>query len=141
MHGWPSRMITQWRQQHVLLLLLPPPPPHTHTHTRAQIMHPKNKARTTLLTTCTAAAAAAAVAAAAATPPPPTHTHTQIMHLKNEVRTTLAEYKSPTGVYVKGERCWNVDTHVDIALPCATQVRPATCAAAAVRVLDSRCAG
>jgi hypothetical protein len=47
----------------------------------------------------------------------------QIMHLKNEVRTTLADYKSPTAVYVKGERCWAVDTHVDIALPCATQVR------------------
>jgi hypothetical protein len=46
----------------------------------------------------------------------------QIMHLKNEVRTTLADYKSPTAVYVKGERCWNVETNVDIALPCATQV-------------------
>lgn len=43
------------------------------------------------------------------------------MHLKNEVRTTLADYKSPTGVYVRGERCWNVETQVDIALPCATQ--------------------
>lgn len=45
----------------------------------------------------------------------------QIMHLKNEVRTNLSAYSSPTGVYVKGERCWNVETTADIALPCATQ--------------------
>lgn len=46
----------------------------------------------------------------------------QVMDIKNVKRTSLKAYSSPTGVYVPGERCWNVDTKADIALPCATQV-------------------
>jgi hypothetical protein len=47
------------------------------------------------------------------------------MAIKGELRTTLAAYKSPTGTYVAGHRCWDVDAKADIALPCATQVRGA----------------
>ncbi|WIA23076.1 hypothetical protein OEZ86_009988 [Tetradesmus obliquus] len=45
----------------------------------------------------------------------------QIMEIKNKTRTTLAAYKSETGRYVAGERCWNAPCNADIALPCATQ--------------------
>jgi len=58
------------------------------------------------------------------------------MHLKNEVRTTLADYQSPTSVYVRGERCWKVETQADIALPCATQVGTAGTWAALPRVQE-----
>jgi glutamate dehydrogenase (NADP+) len=46
----------------------------------------------------------------------------QVMDIKNKQRTTLAAYKSATGQYVAGERCWNAPCNADIALPCATQV-------------------
>lgn len=45
------------------------------------------------------------------------------MEIKNVKRASLKEYSSPTGVYVAGQRCWNVDDKAHIALPCATQVR------------------
>eukprot|EP00879_Flechtneria_rotunda_P016863 GHRR01017652.1.p1 GENE.GHRR01017652.1~~GHRR01017652.1.p1 ORF type:complete len:365 (+),score=119.59 GHRR01017652.1:657-1751(+) len=45
----------------------------------------------------------------------------QVMHIKNVVRGSLKDYKSSTGKFVAGQRCWNVDTKADIALPCATQ--------------------
>eukprot|EP00775_Hariotina_reticulata_P008754 gene8754-8933_t len=45
----------------------------------------------------------------------------QVMHIKNVARTSLKAYSSPTGTFVPGERCWNVDSKADIALPCATQ--------------------
>ncbi|KAF6258661.1 hypothetical protein COO60DRAFT_1622128 [Scenedesmus sp. NREL 46B-D3] len=45
----------------------------------------------------------------------------QVMDIKNVKRASLKEYSSPTGVYVAGERCWNVDDKAQIALPCATQ--------------------
>jgi hypothetical protein len=45
------------------------------------------------------------------------------MEIKNVKRASLKEYSSPTGVYVAGQRCWNVDDKAEIALPCATQVR------------------
>jgi hypothetical protein len=44
------------------------------------------------------------------------------MEIKNVKRASLKEYSSPTGVYVAGQRCWNVDDKAQIALPCATQV-------------------
>lgn len=44
------------------------------------------------------------------------------MDIKNKQRASLAAYKSPTGSFVAGQRCWNVDAKADIALPCATQV-------------------
>jgi hypothetical protein len=46
----------------------------------------------------------------------------QVMEIKNVKRASLKEYSSPTGVYVPGQRCWNVDDKAHIALPCATQV-------------------
>jgi hypothetical protein len=45
------------------------------------------------------------------------------MEIKNVKRASLKEYSSPTGVFVAGQRCWNVDDKAEIALPCATQVR------------------
>jgi hypothetical protein len=48
------------------------------------------------------------------------------MEIKNVKRASLKEYSSPTGVYVAGQRCWNVDDKAQIALPCATQVRDVT---------------
>uniref|UniRef100_A0A383VGJ9 Glutamate dehydrogenase n=2 Tax=Tetradesmus obliquus TaxID=3088 RepID=A0A383VGJ9_TETOB len=45
----------------------------------------------------------------------------QVMEIKNVKRASLKEYSSPTGVYVAGQRCWNVDDKAHIALPCATQ--------------------
>eukprot|EP00878_Enallax_costatus_P001206 GHUV01001348.1.p1 GENE.GHUV01001348.1~~GHUV01001348.1.p1 ORF type:complete len:464 (+),score=127.69 GHUV01001348.1:196-1587(+) len=45
----------------------------------------------------------------------------QVMDIKNVRRSSLKAYSSPTGVYVPGQRCWNVDAKADIALPCATQ--------------------
>lgn len=52
------------------------------------------------------------------------YNHLQVMDIKNVQRQSLAAYKSPTGQYVAGQRCWNVDAKADVALPCATQVRP-----------------
>ncbi|KAF8059195.1 NADP-specific glutamate dehydrogenase [Scenedesmus sp. PABB004] len=45
----------------------------------------------------------------------------QVMDIKNVRRASLKEYSSPTGSFVPGQRCWNVDAKADIALPCATQ--------------------
>lgn len=44
------------------------------------------------------------------------------MDIKNVKRASLKVYSSPTGTFVAGQRCWNVDAKADIALPCATQV-------------------
>lgn len=49
------------------------------------------------------------------------------MDIKNIQRAPLSTYKSPTGVYVPKERCWNVDCKADVALPCATQVTGDKC--------------
>jgi len=57
------------------------------------------------------------------------------MHIKNVARTSLKAYSSPTGSFVAGERCWNVDGKADIALPCATQVNSWGPAARAMQML------
>lgn len=45
----------------------------------------------------------------------------QVMRLKNERRGRLSEYRSETGVFVKGERPWRAGYKADVAIPAATQ--------------------
>jgi hypothetical protein len=48
----------------------------------------------------------------------------QIMALKSSHDGKLSDYQSPTAVYVVGKKPWEIDTKIDMAYPCATQVRP-----------------
>jgi glutamate dehydrogenase (NADP+) len=47
----------------------------------------------------------------------------QVAAIKSQHGTTLADYKSPTAVYVDGShrKPWELDTPIDMAFPCATQ--------------------
>lgn len=47
----------------------------------------------------------------------------QIIQLKAGHNGRLADYRSDTCRYVEGRRPWEIEAHIDMALPCATQAR------------------
>lgn len=46
------------------------------------------------------------------------------MQIKSRHDGRLSDFKSPTAKYMEGQKPWHIDTPIDMAFPCATQVGP-----------------